>query len=251
MALSYQNVNINVGGSPLFATNASVSFQVPIEGVRALGNLKAIASIPNGPAQGSLNISYLITNSDPINTLFGTIINSPSTYVGTNVSIGGLSYTAFLNSHSLNGEANSIINASASFTVFGPGGGTFTQISPANNNTESIGHGSSTNLSVNQAIGFDYSASIEWQPFYVLGSSTVADVIFSSASQTLTLRGNNIGRVVSQCPGKENVNVSIGAICQGGSLTTVNIQDGKLQSSESSVQAGGFVESNVVITKNY
>lgn len=251
MALSYQNVNITVGGSSLFATNGSVSFQVPIEAVRALGNSKAIASIPNGPAQGTLSISYIVTNSDPIGTIFNNIVTSPTSYNGTSVNIGGLSYTAYLNSHSLNGDANSIINGSASFTVFNAGGGSFTQSSPSNNQTENIGHGSATTLSITEAVGFDYSASIDWQPLYVLGTSTVSAVIFSNASQTLTLRGNNIGRYVSQCPSKETVNVNIGAICVGGSLTTVTITDGKLQSSESSVQAGGFVESNYVITKNY
>ena len=90
MALSYQNVNITVGGSSLFATNGSASFQVPLEAVRALGNPKAIANIVNGPAQGTLNISYIVTTSDPIGTIFNNIINSPTTYVGTVVNIGGL-----------------------------------------------------------------------------------------------------------------------------------------------------------------
>lgn len=251
MALSYQNINITVAGTSLFATSASVSFQTPIEQLKALGNIKSIASIPNGPTEGSLNISYLVTSNDPINTIFNNIITSPTVYAGTNVNIGGLSYTAYLNNYSLNGDANSIINGSASFTVFGPGGGTFTQSGPGNNNTENIGHGSATSLSLNEAVSFDYSANVQWQPFYVLSSSTIADVIFNSASQTLTLRGNNIGKYISQCPNKETVNVSIGAICAGSPITTIIITDATLQSSESSVQAGGLVESNYVITKNY
>ena len=251
MATSYQNVNVSIGGSStVYATSASVSFQVPLEGVRALGNAKAIATIPNGPVQGTLDISFLVT-SDPIGNIFTTITNSPTTYQGTSVNIGGLSYTAYLTSHSLNGEANSIINGSASFTVFGPGGGAFGQASPGNALTENIGHGSATSIPVTNGVGFDYSANIEWQPLYTLGTSVVNSVIFSSASQTLTLRGNNIGRSITQCPIKENVSFSIGAICVGGNLTTVSITDGKLQSSESSVQAGGLVEGNYVITKNF
>lgn len=250
MALSYQNVNVTVGGSSLFATNASISFEVPLEAVRALGNPKAIANIPNGPVEGTLNISYLIT-SDPIGTIFNSIINSPTTYNGTSVNIGGLPYTAFLTSHSLNGEANSIINGSASFRVFGPGGGIFSQSAAGNSQASNIGHASATNLSITNAVGFDYSASVNWQPLYVLGNSNVADVIFNSASQTLTLRGNNIGKYITPCPTNETFNFNIGAICAGGSLTSVSIQDGKLQSSESSVQAGGFVESNYVLTRNY
>jgi len=251
MATSYQNVTVNVNGAPLFATSASVSFQVPLEGVRALGNVKAIATIPNGPVQGTLDISFLVT-SDPIGAIFSSITNAPTAYNGTSVNIGGLSYpNAYLTSYSLNGEANSIINGSASFTVFAPGGGAFTQASPGNALTESIGHGSATTIPVTNGVGFDYSANVEYQPFYTLGSSLVNSVIFSSASQTLTLRGNNIGRLITQCPIKQTVSFSIGAICVGGSLATVSIQDGKLQSSESSVQAGGLVEGNYVITKNF
>jgi hypothetical protein len=251
MATSYQNVTVSVNGASLFATSASVSFQVPLEGVRALGNVKAIATIPNGHEQGTLDISFLVT-SDPIGAIFSSITNAPTAYNGTPVNIGGLSYpNAYLTSYSLNGEANSIINGSASFTVFAPGGGAFTQASPGNALTESIGHGSATTIPVTNGVGFDYSANVEYQPFYTLGSSLVNSVIFSSASQTLTLRGNNIGRLITQCPIKETVSFSIGAICVGGSLATVSIQDGKLQSSESSVQAGGLVEGNYVITKNF
>lgn len=251
MATSYQNVNVSIGGNTVYATSASVSFQVPLEGVRALGNAKAIATIPTGPVQGTLDISFLVT-SDPIGSIFTSITNAPTAYAGTSVNIGGRAYSkAYLTSYSLNGEANSIINGSASFTVFGPGGEAFTQASPGNNLTESIGHGSATSIPVTNGVGFDYSANIEWQPFYTLGSSLVNSVIFSSASQTLTLRGNNIGKNVTQCPVKENVSFNIGAICVGGNLATVSITDGKLQSSESSVQAGGLVEGNYVITKNF
>ena len=232
MATYYQNVNARINSATVFATSASVSFQVPLEGVRALGSKKAIATIPNGPAQGTLDISFVVTN-DPIGSIFNSITNTTSTYNGTTVSIGGLTYTnAYLTSHSLNGEANSIINGSASFTVFGPGGGAFSEGSAGLTETESIGHGSATTIPVTNGVGFDYSANIEWQPLYTLGTSVVNSVIFSSASQTLTLRGNNIGRLVTECAGKENVSFSIGSICGGaGNLATVSIQNWRLQSS--------------------
>jgi len=250
MALSYQNVTVSVGGSSLFATNASVSFQVPLEGVRALGNIKAIASIPNGPVQGTMSISYIVT-SDPIGSIFNTIIASPTSYQGTQVTIGGLTYTAYLTSHTLNGEANSIVNGSASFTVFGAGGGAFSIGGGSSSQTESIGHGTATDISLTNAIGFDYSATVEWQPLYVLGSSTNAGIIFNSAKQSLTLRGINAGQYIAQCPTTQSATINIGAICTSSNLATISITNGKIESSENSVEAGGFVQGNYVITKNY
>lgn len=252
MAVSYQNIAVSVGGATLVATSASVSFEVPLEGVRALGSPKAIATIPNGPEQGTLNISYILTSSDPINTIFNSIIASPSTYNGSSVSIGGIvNSAAFLTSHSLNGEPNSVINASATFTVFGPGGGPFGAGAAGAVLNENIGHGSASTLTIANAIGFDYSASLEFQPLYILGSSLPQAVTFAGGSQSMTLRGNNIARVVNACPTKETVTINVAALCNGGAINSVSITDGKLQSSESSVEAGGFVTSNFVINKNF
>lgn len=250
--INYTNIAVSVGQGSLFANSASFSFSVPIEGVRSLGQKNAIADIPNGPIEGTLNIEYIVTSSDPGDAIFQSIINNPGAYEGTSVSIGGKTFQkAFLTSHSLTAEANAIVNGSLSFTVFGEGGGEMVQSSPGSASNISIGHGTAS-TAITNATSFEYNASVEWEPIYVLSSADNVGVTFRSAQQTLDIRGFNLGRAITKCPGTEpNVNVSIGAVCGGGSLVNIGITNGKVASSESSVSAGGYVEGSFQIVKNY
>jgi hypothetical protein len=250
--INYTNVRVTVNSTPLFATSASYSFSVPIEGVRALGQKNAINDIPNGPIEGTLNIEYILTANDIGKTIFDAIIANPGAYAGSTVVIGGNSFTnAYLTSHTLTAEANSIVNGSLSFTVFGEGGGPMTQESALTTPNVSIGHGTAT-TAITNAISFDYNASIEWEPVYVLGSADAQGVTYRSAQQTISIRGFNIGKAVTKCPGPDNtVNINIGAVCGGGSLFTLSVVSAKVQSSESSVSAGGYVEGSYELIKTY
>jgi hypothetical protein len=249
--INYTNVSVNVGGSNLYANSASYSFQVPMEGVRVLGQKNAIATIPNGAVEGTINIDYIISAGDPGFSIFSAIVANPGVYQGTNVSIGGQSFAkAYLTSHTLSAEANAIVNGSLSFTVFGPGGGPMSQGGGGTVQDAPIGHGSAS-AAISDAIGFEYNASIEWEPVYILGSQTALGITFRSARQSITARGLNAGRAVTQCPGSDSVTVSVGAICGGGGGVNTTIQNGKLTSSESTVSAGGYVEGSFEIVKEY
>lgn len=251
--INYTNVAVNIGAGAIYANSASYSFSVPIEGIRSLGQKNAIADIPNGPIEGTLNIEYIVTSADPGDAIFQAIINNPGAYQGTTVSIGGQSFAnAYLTSHSLTAEANAIVNGSLSFTVFGEGGGPMSESTAGTASNISIGHGTASSAAITNATSFEYNASIEWEPIYVLNSADSIGVTFRSAQQTLDIRGFNLGKAVTKCPEDTNtVNVSIGAVCGGGNLVNIGIQNGKIASSESSVTAGGYVEGSYQIIKNY
>ena len=250
--INYTNIAVSVGGSPVFANSASYSFSVPIEGVRSLGQKNAIANIPNGPVEGTLNIDYIITDTDPGNTIFQSITNNPGAYAGTSVSIGGQTFAnAYLTSHSLTAEANSIVNGSLSFTVYDEGGGAMSSSTAEAVINSPIGHGTAS-AAVANATSFEYNASVEFEPAYILGSADNIGVTFRSAQQTLDIRGFNLGKAITQCPEDPGtVNVSIGAVCGGSNLVDISIVGGKIATSESSVSAGGFVEGSYQIVKNY
>jgi hypothetical protein len=249
--INYTNVSVTVGGTPLFATSASYSFSVPIEGVRALGQKNAINEIPNGPIEGTLSIEYILTASDIGKSIFDAVIANPGAYQGTSVTIGGTSFPkGYLTSHSLSAEANSIVNGSLSFTVFGEGGGPMTEGTAGSANNVDIGHGTAT-TAITNAISFEYNASIEWEPIYILGSADAQGVTYRSAEQTINVRGFNAGKAITKCPGSDNVNINIGAICTNTSLFSLSITNAKVQSSESSVSAGGYVEGSYELIKTY
>jgi hypothetical protein len=249
--INYTNVGVTVNSTPLFATSASYSFSVPIEGVRSLGQKNAINEIPNGPIEGTLNIEYILTASDIGKTIFDAVISNPGAYAGSTVVIGGNTFTnAYLTSHTLTAEANSIVNGSLSFTVFGEGGGPMIEGVAGTASNVSIGHGTAT-TAITNAISFDYNASIEWEPIYILGSADAQGVTYRSAQQTISVRGFNAGKAITKCPDSDDVNINIGAVCGGGSLFNLSIVNAKVQSSESSVNAGGYVEGSYELIKTY
>jgi len=247
---TYQNVRVTINGNNVYATSASVNFQVPMESVRGLGFSKAVASVPNGGVEGSIDIDYIVAN-EPVYSIFQSIISSPTTYRGTSINIGGTNYQGYLTSFSMNGEPNTVITASASFTVFGGGGPNFSSLSPQAVSEVSVAHGAGTTLSIAQAIGFNYSVSIDWQPLYFLGQQTVALVVFGGGSESLNLRGNNAGRVITQCPVTQTASVNLSSVCGGGAAGNITISNGKIVSSEGTVQVGNATEAGFTVTKFY
>lgn len=264
--LNYQNVGVSVnhnngGATQLQANSASISFSVPIEPVRALGQKNAISEIASGPPEGSIQIDYIVAgNSDIGRDIFTSYItaNSPSD-IRTSITIGGRTFpSGYLTSYSISAEPNSIINASLNFNVYGEL--TFDSLASSPNtpvSNPSIAHGSKTSISqggalITDAIGFDYSASIDWEPIFVLNNANAILVNYVGAQETLSVRGNNLAKAVTACPGSINtVDVNIRSICDGNSLETITMSNAKVQDSELSVQAGGFVEGSYTLLKTY
>jgi hypothetical protein len=251
LIINYQDVNVKINSNIIYATSASFSFEAPIETLRALGSRNAINDVFSGPVQGTLNIDYVVTsNNDPGKTIFENIINGD--YTATNVEIGGRSFNAFLISHSLNAEPNSIIEGSLEFNVYNilNYDGMIASFSNNATTTNLVGHGAGSNIGINDVINFDYNASIEWEPFYKLSAPTPEGVKYRNASQKLTLSGPNLGRQVTQCQNSNLTTISIKSIC-GNSLFDITILDPLIENSESNVQADGFVEGSFTLVKNY
>jgi|688.fasta_scaffold04618_3 hypothetical protein len=250
--INYQNIAVSVGGTPLFANSASFSFDAPIEAIRSLGQQNAIADIINGPIEGTLNIDYIITNgSHPGKTISESII--AGTYAPVSVEIGGRTFSSsYLSSYSLSAEPNSIINASLSFNIYGPLNFVGMISSAAGTSTSNtIAHGANSNVAtITNAINFEYSFGVEWEPIYVLSSGTPTAVVFRSAEETLNINGPNLGSTVVQCQTSATATVNIGALC-GSNLFSITMSNAKIQNSESSVDAGGFVQGSYTLIKNY
>jgi hypothetical protein len=246
--INYQNINVSVNGTNLYATSASYSFNAPLEAIRSLGQKNAINSIVNGPIQGTINIDYIITAQSPGASIFSAITNGSSTPVP--VILGNNSFEGYLTEHNLSAEANSIANGSLSFNVYSElTTGPMSSSSAGAATNVPIGHGSNSN-GIADAISFEYSATVDWEAIYNLSSVTPAGVIFRGARESLSFRGHNIGSVVTYCQQPQTASVSIGAICQGGILN-ITVSDGRIENSQTSVQAGGFVEGSYTLIKDY
>lgn len=249
--LNYQNVSVTVNNSSLFVNSASFSFDAPIEPIRSLGQQNAIANIINGPIEGTLNIEYVVSSAtDPGKTIFDAIIARTTTSVPVN--IGGISFSnAYLTDHSLTAEPNSIINGRLGFRVFGelPAGAMSSSVA-GTATSSTIGHGSNS-VAVTDALSFEYSASVEWEPIYKLSSATPEAVNYQGAQQTLNVRGLNLNKSVVRCQTPTTATVSIGASCGNGYLFELSITNTLIQNFESNVQAGGFVESSYSLVRNY
>jgi hypothetical protein len=251
LIINYQDVNVKINNSLVYATSASVSFEAQINTIRALGARNAFDDVFSGPVQGTLNIDYIVTNSnDPGKTIFENIING--NYTPTLIEIGGRNFNGYLTNHSLNAEPNSVIDGSLEFNVYDQltNNGLISSSENTSSTVNLVGHGAGSNIGINDVINFDYVASVEWETFYKLSASTPVGVKYQNASQRLTLNGPNLGRQVTQCKNTNLTTISIKSIC-GNSLFDITIPDPLVESSESNIQAGGFVEGSFVLIKNY
>jgi hypothetical protein len=249
--INYQDINVKINNNIIYATSANFSFDTPLNTIRQLGKRNAFDDVINGPILGNLNIDYIVAGStDYGRNIFLNIING--SYSSTPVEIGGRNFNGYLTRHSLSAEPNSVIEGSLEFIVYSQLNNNG-MISSSNNNRQTsnlIGHGAGSSVGVTNATNFNYEASVEWEPFYKLTNSGPTAVIYRGASERLTISGPNLGRQIVQCKNTNLTTVSIRSIC-GNSLFNITIPDPLVESSESNVEAGGFVEGSFTLVKNY
>jgi hypothetical protein len=250
MYLNDQNVRVVVNGTELYVTNINYSFKNSFEKFQNLGDLKVLDQLSNGPIEGTINIDYIVTGNDVGVSLFEYILLG-NNYGYTSITIGNKTFSeSYLNSHKLNAQINSVINGSLSFTVFNNNSGPLTTQTYTASSTSSPAHASQSSIGITNSISFDYSATVEWEPVYIVGNLNAQNAIFKGAQQSLDIKGYNLAPIISKCESKQTVNISLATAC-GGSLTNFYITDAKVQNSETSLKAGGYVEGSYSIIKMY
>ena len=227
MRKDFKNTPVWLNGATIHADTASISESVGFEPIPTLGsqNKKLWASTK---PEGEMSFTFLVTNADDgIRSLTGCVPVSGS--------VGGYGFVSgFLTSYSINGEADSLLRGSASFSFFQA----IEEISGQNDLTEEeYAHGLNTLISTNHVrtvelteefsytvetmffndnfYSFDYSISQSITPYFLLGESEISSATLTDGSVSISLEGSGLGGAISYpCSDYSTVSIGLKDVCE-------------------------------------
>jgi len=265
MSVYYKNLKTIVDGQTYYASSVDMSESVTMEDFSALGT-KGSYSFPSNKPEGTISMNFYITDSNEVSKLHDQLGQTGF----LNVSVGPFTVqNALVNSFSIQGESNNILQASASFSYYG-------QMSsgsvPAKDNaTITPAHAASSTVSfsdvgIQDILSFDYSFSQSYEVKYSLGKVGPSKVVFNDATKEMQVtslisdvdfaKTNLTGAsglcnddVNMQGVSKRGASISLNDLCQSG-IETLYIT-GYLTSRDITAEPGGEVVETINIVEKY
>lgn len=166
-----KNCKVYINGQIILANDLSLSVQTQVEGAKRIGE-KQIERYVGRPYANTLNLTYLLTGTDPIKTYVG----NRKEFISGNV--GGLSFkNAAVSNYSINGAPNESIIANAQIVFYENVEGNFSPTISNRLDTEILNF---KNIQlqddfvsiVTNPISFNYQASVNVIPVYKLNNLT-------------------------------------------------------------------------------
>lgn len=261
MPISYKNVPITINGVSLFATNASLDQTQNVQALRGLGKSQVSTAVTEAP-QGTISADFYITSSD-----VATTFASASAVTGTTLfscTVGGLTVSDCLyTSFNVQADANALINGSITVEYYGSLAGQVSGASSAGTVEAAHGAKSSATAAVGfnaAAYSFNYELSKEYAVNRVLGTAAVtqADILFNSATETVTLEGDDLPSGIANdptdgdalCPDTYAATLALVSTCNT-SYGDVGITAGLASSRNISVGENDVVRGSVTLNQYY
>lgn len=186
----------------VLAAQVGLTMNNNVRPVYNVGRAGTVFQAAQGPAEASINISYLLeTESEPFFETVRLIKRRKDQSPKTRISFAGTTGDYYLNSYSMRATPNSVIQASASFTCYnlvsGANANDFVKkgdIAPTinYNTTKSIAHGWSTYLvesgnhpKKNPTMELSYSFGANHTPVYVINKQVPIQCSFIDAHETV------------------------------------------------------------------
>lgn len=236
------NFSFSAGTDPniaLLATNVTVSENMPLTPVRALGWNGAVAVMPSGPPEGSFSVTYNINSGtrtkcdgttattapgsalDWYDTSRSTMVlrrgyvNDSNIVLAVGLASKPLFKQGFATSFSITAEPNAVITASVNGSFYDCGiiqaGGAIDPGAPqkVGGGELSLLHGGNADTkATSTGLGFscnpfsaNYEASRGTNPVYSLGSLQARFVQVTDPQESITLQGENLPAGVMKTPG--------------------------------------------------
>ena len=198
----YDRSPVIIDSSGILAESISASSKNSVEGLRALGRKGIVGRSAQGPNQTSISVDYYLEpgNEPNYNRLQSwkedLITNN---YSPLKIEVMGITGSGWIDRYSVKSTINSPAKVSVSYTVYGEMSGvnsTGITVSLDQTQTSGIGHGWSTYLLPNNEVtelfsDFEYSCSLNWKPFFVLGNKTPIQMQLINATETMSLSRNS------------------------------------------------------------
>jgi len=201
MLINFKDIQVSVSGIPIMVENASFSYDSNLLPVHSIGYKNCVGYVNSGPNNYKLSLSYIMeVNKDPNFTGFFNYIQNRNIFGETAIpivigNISGMYYPV-----SFNIETNTpsdIIIGKIEYVSFSPVSGNLSESNPLNynvSNNNDIAHLWNTKMLLdnNHAYGksildFSYSANINWEPQYTIGSIYPTKVLLLDGNENINL----------------------------------------------------------------
>ena len=249
--LKYEDVLVQVDGQSVFAQNASIDVNAPVEPVRLFnGTIHRYA--PAQAPKGTLTFNHYLTGS--LASFLNVTGISESSVAGT---FGGLTFSdAYLTSLSFSVRPYEPINVQSSFDIYG----SFSNSVSSSNDTElnkvkyshaakSFVGGLPTNI--NHTVSFNYSMEAVRSPVFLAGETTPTRVTKENIDINMSIAGDNIGSNINAGGSDASLTCSIYDINDSSSALQNFHCSGRIITQELNVGSQGYLNGNISVTQAY
>lgn len=249
---NYTDVAVSVGGASVYASSASISSNMSMSPVRAVGVKGALGMVPDGPAGGEASVDIVGGMGNPI----GADLSDASA-AKMAIAVGGASINGYPTSFSISMAPNEIVTASLSVQSFeapsgGGGGGGGGSAGSGGGNIFGGGHGASSG-STGAQMRAEYNFSAGWDAIYFIGSMCPQFIYNTEGSIEATVEGPDISAAAGfscsdPCPGGgETVTFTVAGLC--GSAVGTYTATGYSTGGGTSVSEGGVLSGTKTVVQ--
>lgn len=195
--LQYNQINLSVNGQYILADNVSLNQSSPIRPIYNLNNNIPFNVVPT-TISNDISISYYMEpGNEPIYNILTGILFDSTIIPFTQINIGGIAVTGYLNSYSFSLSPNALIKVSSKFNVYHPLSSNLTgQLANDQNNYDltnasGLAHYWTTKFYsgitpiTNSLLECNYGADIGLTPIFSIGNYQPAQIIINKITESL------------------------------------------------------------------
>jgi len=251
MQYTYKNAVIKIDDKDIVAENISLSMNAELNGVFTEGRKNSYAFTPINGINGTLQISYYLTGSDPIRSYITSEEGSMSGY------FGGISIpSGYLTSYSSEFAPNQMIKANANISFFNSPTGTFTptynqsseKLKYLNVSDISITGHSLGNLDDVELIRYQYSQNVA--PQYHIGDISPRKVVSENKQLSMAIQSAHISGVLPHQGSSAYLQVSLSHPRLPNFSDSIFI-DGVVTTRSINTSSNDTISNNLTIEQNY
>lgn len=199
MSLQFNKVNISINGANILCESANLSqesTQKPLYGI----NYSSVQDYSPNSLKNTLSLTYFleINNEPNYNTISGLKSSNLTGNTQTIINLGGIIFTGYLNKFSYTVAPAQTVKAQASYDIFTPITGNFSQGNNTDGNLYNLTNSSglsnyfsvflssgNTNILNSNILQFDYNFSCNVIPIYGIGNTYPIQIYISDANETM------------------------------------------------------------------
>lgn len=268
--IEFVNCDVIINGTGLVANSATISEQNSLKPAYGIG-FNRHGYVVDGPKTCEIQINYILNPLSETNVkIIRDLKSNPPILNPVNIEVAGLRVSGYLTNFSISLDPNDKVNASASYTSFHDIVGDISEkrgtvyyesnpINFAHGWSSVVGYNSS---SLSKTYSLSYECSLEYKPYYSIGSKFPSQVLFLGGSENLQIvkddyikinfSGHSGAYELFSTTGESvllyNLNKELG---DSSSAISIDMRDSTLTSSRLNARVDDYVKTEITAQREF